>query len=246
MHRPIATMFLLGIIGLTSCHKDDPRDLSHRHAKASPLAPLEVAGDGDSCDFPPLRRPVPRFLPGPDCAMREPTRERVSLPIEVRMQQCRLWCWSSSLSAVAAYNGTVLLPCEFASLGTGKTCCVMEPCAAPGCDVRLPSAKVSDLLAKAEIASEHVERPLTEPELRREIASGRPVLVVTVNAAGDKHMTVAYGYDRQLYSLLDPDPMACGGGDFRYQALLHSQDGAWHWTESWKLTSKKPGACPAP
>lgn len=246
MHRYAFVMLLAGLIGCSSCAKDKTAALSTATPVASTPPPDTADKAGDSCDFPPLRRPIPRFLPGPDCPNAAVAKERMVLPLEVRMQQCRLWCWSASLSALAAYNGQAFPACEIAGMGTGASCCVIDPCAQPGCDQRLPSTKVTGLLDRLGIRAEHLERALTEPELKAEIASGRPVLMVTVNPKGDQHMAVAYGYEHGLYLALDPSPSACGGGGYRYAALVCSADGEWRWSESWRLRSKQNGACLAP
>ncbi len=198
-----------------------------------------------ACIYPPTHL-TPRQLPNAACIVQEKYKKAITLPIEYKVQQCTLWCWTATLSMLAEYNGNPVSACKVASIETGKNCCAPDACLIAGCNRVLDLERVTPLLSLVDIQAEHISRALTEAELRTEIGSGRPVLIAlrVRPFTNDEHVLLVTGFSEQMFFVLDPDlETASGTTQYAYDQLVNKYVYGWKWIESWKISSKKTGGC---
>jgi hypothetical protein len=184
------------------------------------------------------------------------------LPFSSFQQWCSQWCWAAVSTSIANYFGTPMTDslgrqwpareCYLASINAGfndwNTCCQYAACGYQACNQPVAWHNMDDALAAVGLYGRVLQRPLTEPEIQREIANGRPI-VVGFQGTGIGHVALITGYTPGtpfVYQLDDPWPHT-GMGSTRfqltYQQILYGPDGQTPWGGSWYRISGRPDGC---
>lgn len=188
--------------------------------------------------------------------------QQVMLPITPMQQWCSQWCWAAVSTSISNYLGTQMTDsygqsrpareCYLASVNGGfrdwSACCFAQACQSQGCNRPVAWSNMDDALAIVGLNGRVVQRPLTEQEIRHEIANGRPI-VVGVQGTGIGHVAMITGYtpgNPFIYQLDDPWPYS-GMGSTRFQLtyrqILNGPDGQSPWFGSWYRLSGRPDGC---
>lgn len=188
--------------------------------------------------------------------------QQMLLPFSSFQQWCSQWCWAAVSTSIANYFGTPMTDslgrqwpareCYLASINAGfndwNTCCQYAACGYQACNQPVAWHNMDDALAAVGLYGRVLQRPLTEPEIQREITNGRPI-VVGFQGTGIGHVALITGYTPGtpfIYQLDDPWPHT-GMGSTRfqltYQQILYGPDGQTPWGGSWYRISGRPDGC---
>lgn len=131
----------------------------------------------------------PGELCGADCR----ADESVVLPVAPIPQSAQMWCWAATTEMILSYYGQPGSQCEVVSYWVGADCCPANT--APWCDVGAPSPElIQQAIALGQVGAQLVYAPLSFSQLKSEIDTGHPVVVLYSGSFGG-HVVVLHGYD---------------------------------------------------
>ena len=146
------------------------------------------------------------------------------------------WCWAAGVVSIDRFfnQTSALNQCTVANTILIQNDCCIYP-ASPACDQ--PHSMTNALTVTAHLQS-HLTRPLTYPEIKLEIDSGKPLcthvswLVSGVSEGG--HLPMIIGYRDVLETLAIADPLY-GLAEIEYSVFKDSYRQFGHWDETYYL-----------
>lgn len=126
--------------------------------------------------------------------------------VRYHAQHTDIWCWAAVASSITDYfTGAYGEDCDFLTQyfyinGNWTNCCSFpQTCYRTG----MGMGEISMALYQvAGLYSHIMQGPLTECQLRQELASGRPIIIGMTKTMG--HVAIITGYDSTGYTVQDP------------------------------------------
>lgn len=169
----------------------------------------------------------------------------VTLAVDLRSQQTRMWCWAASAQMIMSYMGTNVNQCIQANNRFSRTdCCTISPCPSP------PNSHPCVTGGWPEFGKYgftfNTSGALSWAALKGQIDAGKPIAFSWGWDGGGGHMMVVNGYKTwgpfSWVHVLDPWA-PCNGDSYyiTYDAFVDGS-GYSHWTDYYNITKTVPGA----
>ena len=152
-----------------------------------------------------------------------------NLALRNLQQHSVVWCWAAVSSSVTDYLRGVMgedchfLSAYFYSLADLNQCCaVPQACERPALSMQEIQVALYNV---GGVVSRLANEPLSEADIKHEIANGRPIIAgLTSSFSG--HVILIVGYDGSVYHVQDPFFGESYGVSYS-QLLNNAQTGSW-------------------
>ena len=187
----------------------------------------------------------------PNAPSDDPSCNITELPSQAQLQLaeygqvCTQWCWAATTTMVANYYGIQMFGCELVSAYTGQQCCNYQACGLQVCNQPASTQGMTAAMHWMGMQAQFANGALSETQLMRELALGRPVIVGYQNSFSG-HVVVVTGYrsgPQTTFHVVDP---YFGVFDnITYQSLRNGyQAGQYQWGVTWHGMSANGKGCP--